>query len=66
MSKDPYEMIEDLKELDVDYVVDVLGITAEELVEAFPDKVLAFIKAELGEDHDEDDDEDSGREELDR
>ncbi len=50
MSKTPREMVEDLKELDSDYVVDVLGITAKELVEAFPYKVRAFIAAELGED----------------
>jgi hypothetical protein len=55
VSKTPREMIEDLKELDPDYVVDVLEITAEELVEAFPYKVRAFIAAELGEDNDEDD-----------
>ena len=53
MSKTPREMIEDLKELDPDYVVDVLDITSEELVEAFPLKVRAFIIAELGDEYDD-------------
>ncbi len=54
MSRTPREMIEDLKELDPDYVVDVLDISSEELVEAFPYKLIAFLKAELGDDYDED------------
>ncbi len=58
MSKTPREMIEDLKELDPDYVVDVLDISSEELVEAFPLKVRAFIANELGDD-DEPEDEDA-------
>ncbi len=58
MSKTPREMIEDLKELDPDYVVDVLDISSEELVEAFPYKVKAFILAELGEELEDEDDED--------
>lgn len=53
MSKTPREMIEDLKELDPDYVVDVLDISSEELVEAFPYKLIAFLKSELGEDYDD-------------
>lgn len=57
MSKTPREMIEDLKELDPDYVVDVLDISSEELVEAFPYKVRAFIIAELGEEPEDDEDE---------
>ncbi len=55
MSKTPQEMIEDLKELDPDYVVDVLDISSEELVNAFPYKLLVFLKAELGDDFNEDD-----------
>lgn len=58
MSKTPQEMVEDLKELDPDYVVDVLDITSEELVNAFPFKVRAFIIAELGEELEDDSEED--------
>ncbi len=59
MSKTPREMIVDLKVLDPDYVVDVLDITAEELVNAFPYKVRAFIAAELGEEDDDAESEDN-------
>ena len=56
MTRPPQQLIEDLKELDVDYVVDVLDISAEELVEAFPHKVRAYLIAELGEDFEDEED----------
>lgn len=39
--------LENLMNSDPDYVVDVLGITSEELVEAFPKKAKAFILSEF-------------------
>lgn len=33
---------------DPDYVVDVLGISSQELMDAFPDRVTRFLKEELG------------------
>lgn len=38
----------DLFEQDVDYVVDVLGLTVEDIVNTFPDKVDEYIMQEFG------------------
>ena len=38
----------DLFEQDVDYIVDVLELTAEDLINTFPDKVEAYIMQEFG------------------
>ena len=39
---------DDLAEQDPDYVVDVLGITTEELLDAYADKAEAYIEKEFG------------------
>lgn len=43
-----YEWIEKFSLQDPDYVVDVLGITTEELLEAFPWKVKEHYEEEWG------------------
>lgn len=49
MNKDDFEYhIENLKLCDPDYVVDVLDITSEELIKAFPRKARQFIEEEFG------------------
>ena len=40
--------LETLRECDPNYVVDVLEITSEELIEAFYDKAIKFIKEDQG------------------
>jgi len=42
------EHLENLKECDPDYVVDVLGITSEQLIQAFFDRAVTFIKEDQG------------------
>jgi hypothetical protein len=39
---------ENLMESDADYVVDVLDITSEELMLAFPEKVRHYLDTEIG------------------
>ena len=49
MEKIDYEYhLENLKESDPDYIVDVLEITSEQLIKAFPNKVRKFILEEFG------------------
>jgi hypothetical protein len=38
-----------LMQMDADAVVDILEITTEELIEAFPDKVDAYVEARTNE-----------------
>ena len=40
--------IDELIESDPDYVVDILEITSEELIKAFPTRVKRFIEKEFG------------------
>jgi len=40
--------LENLRECDPNYVVDVLGITSEQLVNDYLDKAIAFIKEDQG------------------
>ncbi len=41
--------LENLKECDPNYVVDVLGITSEQLVTDYKEEAIAFIKEDMGE-----------------
>jgi len=41
--------LDDLKECDPNYVVDVLNISSERLVEDYLDEAIKFIKEEFGE-----------------
>ena len=48
MSPEEWEYrLENLMEADPDYVVDVLNISAEELIQAFPEKVKQHIYEEF-------------------
>ncbi len=38
--------LENLREQDVDALVDILGISSQELMDMFPEKVAEFIKKE--------------------
>lgn len=38
-----------LKECDPNYVVDVLGITSEQLIDSFHEEAIAFIEEDQGE-----------------
>ncbi len=40
--------IDNLKACDPNYVVDVLGISSERLVDTFLEETLAFIKKDMG------------------
>ena len=40
--------LDNLRECDVEYIVDVLGITSEQLIESFLPEALAFIKEDMG------------------
>lgn len=37
-----------LKECDPNYVVDVLGITSQQLIDSFYDEAIAFIEEDMG------------------
>ena len=39
--------LDTLRECDPDYVVDVLEITSDELIRAFPDRARSFIEKEF-------------------
>jgi len=45
MSITTAQLVAELEEMDVDYLVDVLGISSDEILDAFPLKVQAYIKA---------------------
>lgn len=42
------ELLDNLKEEDPDYVVDVLDISSEELIKKFPTKVARYLAQEMG------------------
>jgi hypothetical protein len=42
------ELIRQLRESDPDYVVDVLGVTSNELLAAFPRQLSDFLDGEVG------------------
>lgn len=44
--------LENLEVMDPDYVVDVLDISSQELLDKFPEKAKAFIEDEFGEEED--------------
>ena len=39
--------LDNLRECDVEYIVDVLGITSEQLIESFLPEAIAFIKEDM-------------------
>lgn len=51
------ELIENLKNEDPDYVVDVLEITTEELLKKFPRHLGRYIASEIGGEVEDQDDE---------
>lgn len=46
-----------LKVMDPDYIVDVLGISSRELLNAFPDKLEEHLEEEYGDDDEYEDEE---------
>jgi hypothetical protein len=49
------EALDNLRNEDPDYVVDVLRISSRELIKAFPSKVREYLDSEVESDSDEDD-----------
>ena len=48
------EALANLKEMDPDYVVDVLDISARELIRAFPSKVRDWLASEVEDESEQD------------
>lgn len=47
--------LENLSECDPNYVVDVLGVTSKQLIDAFHTAAITFIYEEFGDEEDEED-----------